>query len=71
MTNSNLDTILEIVKIVAPLGLWACVAIVLAMQSPKLLREFLTFVRGVIKDWRSKPKVEKSPTPQISKPHSG
>jgi hypothetical protein len=75
MTNvPNPDTILEIARLTASLGIGvgAVVLFILAWQSPKLLQVVLSFIRGVIIDWRSKPRVQKPPkTPQISKPRSG
>jgi hypothetical protein len=66
MTNGNLDTILEIAKLGASLGLGlgAIIVLILTWQSPKLLKVFLDFLRGVIKDWRARPKPPRIPKNQ-------
>lgn len=58
MTNGNLTTILEILKLLASLGfgLSAFLLVILTLQSPKLLKVFLDFVRAIIKDFRTPPK---------------
>jgi hypothetical protein len=52
------NTILEIAKVVASLGLSASVIVlsILAWRSPLLAHEFFAFVRGLIGDFRSRPK---------------
>jgi hypothetical protein len=69
MANLNPDMVVEILKLLLSLSVGTGVALILAWQSPKLLRELLSFTRLLLKDWRGQPKVEKQPkTPQISKP---
>lgn len=70
MTSSDLELIkvgLDVVKSLG-FGAGAIALMILAWQAPKILREFLAFVRLVIKDLRTPPKQESSRTPQISKP---
>jgi hypothetical protein len=59
MPNNNLETILEIMRLFASLGVGAGVLLILAWQSPKLLQVVLSFIRLLVKDWRSKPKAGK------------
>ena len=67
MSNNNLEMILEIERLFASLGVGAGVLLILAWQSPKLLQVVLSFVRLLVKDWRSKSKAGKQPrTPQVS-----
>jgi hypothetical protein len=69
MANLTPEMILEIAKVIGSLSLGTVAIWILAWQSPKLLDVFLTFIRNVLKDWRSRPKAEKQlKTPQISKP---
>ncbi|WP_271539096.1 hypothetical protein [Bradyrhizobium sp. CCBAU 45321] len=72
MSYTDLPTILEIVKTTAEFGAWTTLAVVVGVQSPKLLKIVLDFVLKLIKDLRTPPKPPKSPRPpQISKPQQG
>jgi hypothetical protein len=63
-TGVNPDTLLEIARIVASLGVTAAVVIVLAWRSPQLAHEFFSFVRGLIGDFRQSPKRDRKPRPK-------
>ena len=69
MANLNPDTVVEILKLLLSVSLGTGVVLILAWQSPKLLKELLSFIRLLLKDWRARSKIEKqSKVPQISKP---
>lgn len=68
MSNSvDPNTILEIVRTVASLGLSTSLMVILAWQSPKLLQVFLNFIRNLIKDFRIPPR-DRTRTQQSEKP---
>jgi hypothetical protein len=62
---ADLDTILQIATAVAG-STSAVLAAILAWQAPKIIKEVLAFVRGLINDLRKTPrqKEEKSKTQQ-------
>lgn len=68
--NSGFDAnaVLEILRTVGSVGLSTSVAIVLALQSPKLLQVTLSFIRNIIKDFRTLPQPPTSRTRQSEKP---
>jgi hypothetical protein len=69
MANPTPEMILEIAKVMGSFSLGTVAVWILAWQSPKLLDVFLTFIRNLLKDQRSKPKLEKQlKSLQISKP---
>jgi hypothetical protein len=63
MANGKTETIVEIIKLFASLGLGlgAFLLAILAWQSPKLLKVVLDFIRAVIKDLRTPPKPPRTP----------
>jgi hypothetical protein len=68
MSNSvDPNTILEIVRTVASLGLSTSLMIILAWQSPKLLQVFFNFIRNLIRDFRT-PSRDRTRTRQSAKP---
>jgi hypothetical protein len=72
MTNGfDPGTVLEILRMIASVGLWATVVIILAWQSPKLLQVILSFVRNVIKDFRTPPRRRVSKHGEGEKPSLG
>ncbi|WP_271532219.1 hypothetical protein [Bradyrhizobium sp. CCBAU 25338] len=58
------NAVLEILRAAGSVGLSTSVAIVLALQSPKLLQVILTFIRNIIKDFRTPPQPPTSRTRQ-------
>jgi HD-like signal output (HDOD) protein len=68
MSNSaDPNTILEIARTVASLGLSTSLMVILAWQSPKLLQVFLNFIRNLIKDFRTPSKERPARTQQSEK----
>jgi len=52
----NLETVLEVTRVVASLSLSTSIVIILAWKSPQLAKEFFAFIRALIKDFRTPPR---------------